>query len=679
MQKLNQLAWTVNRLRTMDKAELVYRVRQAVQSRVEARGWNRADNPPRVSEADGKPWTPVLPRGFDAAPYRLEADRILAGRFDIFALRDEPLGFPPQWNRDPKTGTVAPLMFGKRLNYRDESLVGDCKYLWEPSRHLQMTTLAQAYHLSGEMRYAEGVRDLLTSWLDQCPYPSGMHWVSALELAIRLMNWSVSWHLLGGLNSPLFRGEAGERFKERWLQSVYQHCHFIDGYFSRHSSANNHLFTELLGLYVAALTWPCWKESKRWLAQTHAELEAEAIKQNHADGVNCEQAIYYHHQVVNIMLLCALLGRVNGLPASAAFMDRLERMIEFVASVMDTAGAVPMIGDADDAALVPWGADGFDPYRSLLATGAVLFGRSDFKHKAGGFDEKSRWLLGDAAAASFAALPVSANGDTPRRAFEEGGYYVLGDHFGTDAEVRLVADAGPLGYLSICAHGHADALAFTLSVGGEPVLIDPGTYAYHTQKKWRDYFRGTSAHNTVRIDGQDQSESGGNFMWLRKARVQRERWTTDSERDELAVSHDGYTRLSDPVRHRRRITYLKAERRIVVDDTLECSGIHDVEFHWHFSERCVVRREGAAVVASVGRQRVVLTPPQGQGALAIVSGQEDPPLGWISHRMDEKVPSPVVVWRETVTGTVRRTMVFDVVSSAENSTALAIDSAVTSC
>jgi hypothetical protein len=251
---LNRLVWTCNRLRTMDKAELVYRMRQAVRSRAESHGWGRAAEPPRVRDADGAPWIAAVSRQFDAAPYVVAAERILAGRFDVFALRNAPLGFPPQWNRDPKTGTVAPLVFGKRLDYRDERIVGDIKYLWEPSRHLQMTTLAQAYHLSGDLRYACGVQDLLTSWLDQCPYPFGAHWASSLELAIRLVNWSVSWHLLGGLDSPLFKGEEGVRFRDRWLQSVYQHCHFIDGYFSRHSSANNHLFTELLGLYVGALT-----------------------------------------------------------------------------------------------------------------------------------------------------------------------------------------------------------------------------------------------------------------------------------------------------------------------------------------------------------------------------------------------------------------------------------------
>ena len=73
---------------------------------------------------------------------------------------------------------------------------------------------------------------------------------------------------------------------------------------------------------------------------------------------------------------------------------------------------------------------------------------------------------------------------------------------------------------------------------GRPLLVDSGTYACHTQKKWRDYFRGTSAHNTVRVDMLDQSVSGGNFLWLEHARANVERFESSPERDTLiAVAH----------------------------------------------------------------------------------------------------------------------------------------------
>jgi hypothetical protein len=68
-------------------------------------------------------------------------------------------------------------------------------------------------------------------------------------------------------------------------------------------------------------------------------------------------------------------------------------------------------------------------------------------------------------------------------------------------------DHGPLGYLSIAAHGHADANAVTLSLDDRPILVDPGTYLYYSCGKWRDWFRGTRAHNTLNVQGADQSIS----------------------------------------------------------------------------------------------------------------------------------------------------------------------------
>jgi len=291
----------------------------------------------------------------------------------------------------------------------------------------------------------------------------------------------------------------------------------------------------------------------------------------------------------------------------------------------------------------------FCPYRSLLATGAVLFGRGDFKGKAGRFDEKSRWLLGDAASERFRALPA-APVEPARRAFPEGGYYVLGQDFGMPCEVKAVADAGSLGYLSIAAHGHADALAFTLSAGGNEVLVDPGTYAYHDQKRWRDYFRGTSAHNTLRVDGEEQSVPGGNFQWLSHARARCEHFESGVERDVFEGVHDGYRRLNDPVRHRRRIEFDKRSMRTEVTDTLECGEEHFVEVHWHLAESCVARVSGHAVEVSCANVRMRVECPRELGTPEVVVGRDDPPLGWISRRLGEKKPSPSIVCTGRIAG-----------------------------
>jgi hypothetical protein len=588
-----------------------------------------------------------MPEGFEARWYAAAADRILAGRWEIFSLRDCALGFPPRWNRDPKTGIEVALAYGKAIDYRDERVVGDVKYLWEPNRHLELVTLGQAWHLTRERRYAEGARTLLASWFEQCPYPLGPNWTSALEAGVRLLNWACAWQLLGGDASPLFAGAQGDSFRRSWLRAVRQHCHFIAHNLSRHSSANNHLFGELAGLFVAGVTWPLWPESARWRDQAKGELEAQAVRQNRADGTNREQALWYQHEVADMMLLCVLFASSARLEFSAAFGQRLESLLEFIAAVMDAGGHVPMFGDADDAVMVRFSREpGFCPYRSLLATGAVLFRRGDFKSAAGRFDDKSRWLLGDAAAQSFDSLPALAR--PPRRAYPEGGYYILGQDFGTRREVKAVADAGPLGFLSIAAHGHADALSFTLSVRGHEVLIDSGTYAYHRERRWRDYFRGTASHNTIRVDGAEQSVPGGRFLWTSHARARCERFESGTERDLFEGVHDGYLRLPDPVLHRRRIEFDKRAMRFEVRDTLECAAEHAVELHWHLAERCSAAVSGHAVEVACADLRLRLECPRELAAPEVVSGREEPPLGWISRRLDEKSPSPTIVCRGRV-------------------------------
>jgi hypothetical protein len=174
-------------------------------------------------------------------------------------------------------------------------------------------------------------------------------------------------------------------------------------------------------------------------------------------------------------------------------------------------------------------------------------------------------------------------------AFPDGGYLLFGSHFGEANEIKGMVDCGPLGYLGIAAHGHADALALNLSVGGEECLVDPGTYSYWQEHKWRDYFRGTSAHNTVRIDGVDQSVSGGRFMWLKKAKASIERMPQSPHEFDFRGSHDGYERLADPVRHMRSVRFDAATSSLVVRDEFAARKHHQVELFWHFAPELSVR------------------------------------------------------------------------------------------
>lgn len=641
---VSRIHWTLSRLRAMSPSEVGFRVGRKIQGTVERAGIGLA-RPSVPAGQCGKPWLARLPRDFDVEWYRRAADRILSGVFDVFSLHGVQLGFPPRWNVDPRTGIEAPLVFGKELNYRDPTLVGDVKYLWEPNRHLELVTLAQAWHLTRDERYAAGCRTMLESWFDQCPYPRGVNWCVSLEHAARLVNWSFAWFLLGGDDATVFEGPEGQAFRARWLESIYRHCHFIPRHWSRHSSANNHLLGEATGLLVGTLTWPLWPESAEWARQARAELEREALAQTFADGVNKEQAIWYHHAVADMMLVAGLVARANGRDFGKEYWGRLEVMLEFIASVMDVGGNVPMIGDADEGVLLRL-AD-TDVFRSLLATGAVLFNRPALRAKSGCFDDKSRWLLGDEAAADFAQIDAS-KAFPVRRAFPEGGYFILGEDFETPREVRLVADAGPLGYLAIAAHGHADALAFTLSVAGKPILKDPGTFSYSAQP-WRRYFRSTAAHNTVVVDDKDQSEYGGSFLWLGHANAVVETFRASGDEQTLAAHHDGYRRLSDPVRHRRTWRYTAGIASLAITDELVCSAAHSVAIHWHFAPECAVVVAGNSVTASRDNVQVILVCYDGLEPV-LVKGREEPPLGWHSDGFDLKEVAPTVVFAGQIRG-----------------------------
>ncbi len=644
---VSRIQWTLSRLKAMSPAEVGFRVGRKIQGTVERAGIGLARPSPPVGRC-GKPWLAQLPRRFEVERYRLAADRILDGVFDVFSLRGARLGFPPRWNVDPRTGVEAPLVFGKELNYRDPALVGDVKYLWEPNRHLELVTLAQAWHLTHEERYLLGCRTLLDSWFSQCPYPRGVNWCVSLEHAVRLVNWAFAWFLLGGESSAIFEGKAGTAFRARWLASIYQHCHFIPRHWSRHSSANNHLFGEATGLFVAALTWPLWRESAQWERESRAELTKEALEQTFADGVNKEQAIWYHHAVADMMLLAGLMARANGRDFGEEYWSRLEVMLEFITSAMDAGGNVPMIGDSDHGVLVRFVPEAeADVFRSLLSTGAVLFRRPAMRAKGGVFDDKTRWLLGDAAEATFDGIDA-ARAFPVRRAFPEGGYFILGEDFETPREVRLVADAGPLGYLAIAAHGHADALAFTLSVGGKPILVDPGTFSYSAMP-WRRYFRSTAAHNTVLVDDQDQSEFGGSFLWLQHAKPTVETFYASGDTQTLSAHHNGYERLTDPVRHRRSWRYTSGIAHLSVTDELICAGAHSIAIHWHFAPECAVELEGRTVIARRDDVSIQLRCPEGLEP-ALVTGREEPPLGWYSSRFDLKLPTTTAVFAGTVSG-----------------------------
>ncbi|MDC8757617.1 heparinase II/III family protein [Janthinobacterium fluminis] len=634
--RAGRLTWLLNRLRCMSAAEVVYRLRQAALNAAEGRGWlgwtapGAAGPAPSLAGAGAPSLTEA-----EAAACVADAAAIRAGRVTLFAERAFEVGAEPQWNRDPLSGILGPAGFSGAIAITDRQLVGDIKHVWELNRHLHLVRLAQAHCIEAGAGHDQALAAQLRGWLEQCPPLRGPNWTSSLEIGIRLINWSLIWQLMGGEASPMFAGAAGQRLRADWLASIYAHCLYLQRHLSRHSSANNHLLGELAGLYVGACAWPCWPQSARWRAAAKGELEQQAIAQYSGDGVNREQAFSYHVFSAEFLVVAGLYGQACGDPLSAPYWQSLRRSLHFLAAVRDVGGHVPMVGDADDGMVfrLEPGAGGARA-ELLLALGAALAGGAAACLSA-------RWLLAalpgplPAAFAPAAGAPGDWN-------FAEGGYLLFGSRFGEAGEIKGMFDCGPLGYLGIAAHGHADALALTLSVCGEECLVDPGTYSYWQDQQWRDYFRGTSAHNTVRVDGQDQSVSGGRFMWLRKAAVTLERMPASAQSFDCRASHDGYLRLADPLRHSRSVRFEADGAKLHVSDCFAAAGGHSIEQFWHLAPGLDVRVDGLTATVR-GRAFQMRVEFAGAGLdLALLRGVEAPPLGWFSRSYEAKEASPVL-------------------------------------
>jgi hypothetical protein len=290
-----------------------------------------------------------------------------------------------------------------------------------------------------------------------------------------------------------------------------------------------------------------------------------------------------------------------------------------------------MYGDSDDGYVLNLGNAPTD-VRAMLAAGAVWFNRPDFKSLAGEYSETAWWMLGEHGRQAFDRISADAS-PLASHAFRESGYYLLqaGDSKPTGG-VSVFIDCAELGFQSIAAHGHADALSFTMRAFGREVLVDPGTYDYFTYPAWRDYFRSTRAHNTVAVDDEDQSVMLGPFMWGERARTRCLEWTPSDAGGRFTGEHDGYRRLADPVLHRRTLELEDHGRLLTVTDVLEMQGEHSVSVYFHLAESCrIARHEGQRFVVDIGDNREVILDFDAGLSIAVMQGSESPIAGWVSR------------------------------------------------
>ena len=379
-----------------------------------------------------------------------------------------------------------------------------------------------------------------------------------------------------------------------------------------------------------------WPECDDWRNRAQKLLEREIRLQVGEDGVNREQAMSYHLFTMELFLLAFVIGRNTGSPFSEGYAQRLRGMAGFLDAVATSGGDLPWYGDSDDARGFVLSEDESGLEVTMQLAG-LLFGEPQWLRFGATPTAAARALVPDLLPSVDSGLKRA---EPARELFPDAGLACVRSH---DDSVRLLMDFGPLGFTSIAAHGHSDALSLWLAIGDEYFLVDAGTYAYHSHPEWREFFRSTAAHNTASVDGESQSQTAGRFLWNAKANARLLRFETKSQDVTIEAEHDGYARLQDPVTHRRNVCFDRTTGNLSLTDSFQCTGRHQVDLFFHMHEEAIVHAvgDGEAQVEWRGR-RIVFTLPDRNCDWEVVRGSENPKLGWRSRRFNHKQPTPTL-------------------------------------
>lgn len=630
------MKWLADRLRAMSLLELGFRFEERLKRLSDSHrrfGW------PAFDVGEGALPNLPIPINSDDRRTAEQLKRWRALARDAAAEKLEFLGKPwlarqgdAAWHWDPVTRTKWP----RNIHCHDIAVhgktgYGDIRYVWELNRlqHLQPLA-ALAASENDRVLQAYCLRQI-DSWIDANPPFKGVNWASNLEISLRAISIII---VLSFTDKDVMPPELNRRIRA----CLNAHGYWLSRNPSRYSSANNHKAAASAALFVIGTTLPELEDAKNYTTLGRITLMDAVEEMFHEDGVGAEQSLTYGCFTLELVMLCLWLGEQHDEPFPAATYERIGKAGEFLRWVTDTKGNQPRIGD-DDGGSVFYSEPGARSHyvSSVLGCVSALLDRPD--------------LQPPAAAPRFRNIIF---GDPPRRtrkpkgtnSFDAGGYTVIRQPV-SDRDAMLVLDHGPLGHLSIAAHGHADALALWLHLDSLPVLVDAGTYLFGPSQKWRDHFRSTAAHNTLSIDAQSSSTISGPFSWNRKAHAWRDR--ENAAAGGVTACHDGFKRRFGVI-HRRELTI--GETSITVTDSLEGRPLRDrrVEIGYLVNpEVDVTLHRGAASIAHAGRTLMHMIPGPNLN-VSLEQGETSPPRGWHSPAYGEKRPAPRIVFRPSVSG-----------------------------
>jgi len=389
-----------------------------------------------------------------------------------------------------------------------------------------------------DLRFEDAKR-LALAWIQRHGLERGADGWEPYPTSLRIGNWLK--YFLGTQRDQTIRHHA---FLEMLVSSLAQQAKWLLNKLEFHLLAN-HLMENAVALCTVGSLFdgPLGQACRR---RGWSVLREQLPEQILADGGHFERSPMYHSRM--LYCLADLYNLADG-ERAGMLEPYLRAMTSWLAHLCHPDGQIALLNDA--------------------ATNIYLSPCDLLKYVEG--------LLPAAEPALSQEVPSDQ-----AFACAEAGYYGWRGSDGT----YLVCDAAPIGPDYQPGHGHADIFGFEMSIRGQRVIVDSGTFDYE-QGPSRDFARSTAAHNTIELDGQDQCEFWGAFRVARRGRPHDVRFTGSEEGFTLSGWHDGYQRLPGAPRHHRRFHWDR-KGLLRIQDNVASRKRHRVVSRLHFHPDCVV-------------------------------------------------------------------------------------------
>ena len=491
----------------------------------------------------------------------------------------------PNWHYD----YIYSYEFNKKIFYKSIRIPigkGDIKTPWEISRVQHLIYVGINYQMTNRDEYVHLFNNLILNWIDNNLPLRGVNWSCTMDVAIRATNMILGYLYLK--NSKILNDD----FKNKFISSLYYHAYFIVSNleFSYKVNANHYLSD------IAGLLFICFfihtKKTTKWLHFSIKELTNECNNQVHEDGTNFEGSTSYHRLCLELFFYPYMLITKNKDNSYFSFIQnhenrfvlyskKLFNMFDAVYYLLKPNGEIPQIGDNDSGQYIKLYPRKVLDMRYLLSLGSIFYNNPKWKIKEFFKNEEDiseiLILYGEEGKKKWDSINWNSLKEINSHAFKDSGWYVMRKELN-----YCIISCGPNGQLNIGGHGHNDKLSFELFLQGREIIVDPGTYVYTPEPEMRNLFRGTKYHNTVTIDDEEQNRfiDGQLFKMQNDAKAKCIRWEVTENIDYFTGEHYGYTRLNDPVVHRREIQFNKTDGKIEIVDSFICKKEH--MFEWNF-------------------------------------------------------------------------------------------------